>query len=189
MSIIEVESRRTVPQIEQVEDDGPEEFTPDPDYEGWSDEDVAAEHEKLGKERRRRETLKAAEDTVERAVATFRAASGVLDGTEWREPQGYLDAVQPGETRVFEGDLWQNTSGKPLVHSPAVLPDSWTLIEQDADPVEPDPDDYPEWHVGMELETGDIVSYQGDLYELTGNGHTAHEGWAPSVGGYLWRKL
>jgi len=188
VSIIEVESRRTVPQIETAED-GPEQFEPNPRFEDWTDAEVAAEHNELGKERRRRQAIADAEATVAQAMATYQAATGVLDGTEWREPAGYLDAVQPGETRVFEGDLYENTSGKPLVHSPAVLPDAWTLIAQDTEPVEPDPDDYPEWHVGMELETGDIVSYNGSLYELTGNGHTAHEGWAPSVGGYLWRKL
>ena len=40
---------RTVAEVEQVEpvEDGPEAFVPDPHYAGWSDEDVAAEWEKV----------------------------------------------------------------------------------------------------------------------------------------------
>lgn len=136
----------------------------------------------------RRRTIDNAADRLAEVLTTYQAAAGIQDGTEWRQPQSYLDAVPPGGTRVFEGDLYKVTADQPVTHSPAAAPDSWELVAENVEPTEPDPDDYPEWEVGMELAAGDVVSRNGDLYETT-TAHRTQAGWEPEIGGYLWKKL
>ncbi|MGC0251501.1 carbohydrate-binding protein [Pseudactinotalea sp. Z1748] len=161
---------------------------PDPDYEGWTDEEVAAEAEKVSAEHRRRQRRESSKRAVSAALADLQAAEGVRDGMAWKEPAGYLDAVPPGATRVYEGDLYKVIAEHPVAHSPSVVPEAWELIEENVEPVEPDPDDYPEWSPdGVEYAVGVVVTYDGDLWEVA-YAHTSQTAWAPHDG-YMWNRL
>jgi len=157
-------------------------------FDDMTDAEVEAVINDAEAELARRRTITSAETQLTEVLTAYQAAAGILDGTPWREPQGYLDAVPPGGTRVFEGDLYKVIADQPVTHSPAAAPEAWELVAENVDPSEPDPDDYPEWEVGMDLEAGDVVSRHGDLYETT-TAHRTQPGWEPEIGGYLWKKL
>ena len=185
---IDVTTYRPADHQPEPEPEGPVVTDPDPDYEDWSDEDVAAEAEKVGAEHQRRQRVASSARSVTTALAAYQAAQGISDGTAWREPQGYLDAVPPGHTRVYEGDLYRVIADVPVVHSPAAAPDLWELVQENVEPVEPDPDDYPEWAPGMDVTTDDVLSHDGELWQPTQD-HTTQVGWEPHDGTYLWRRV
>lgn len=110
---------RTVAEVEQVEpvEDGPEEFTPDPHYADWSDEDVAAEWEKVTAEHRRRVAMAEAADTTERATVAFQAAAGVRDGDPWVQP--VVVGYPKGATVSHDGRVWVNRVPNNF-HAPGV---------------------------------------------------------------------
>lgn len=131
---IGVEVRRTVPKIETTEDDGPEEFTPDPDYEGWADAEVDALVDKATREQRRRRTMKAAEEAVDRGVATFQAALGRKDGAPWSRPESVAAGYAVGAEATHNGYTWTN-SLPSNVHEPGVA--GWSIKRAPGDPPPP----------------------------------------------------
>lgn len=126
--MIETRVGRIMPQVEQVQVPVPD-WSPVPEYADWTDEEVAAEFALVAREHERRRVIRSAAEASEQARVTYRAAKGIHDGMDWQPPTGYLDAVQPGETRVWEGALYENTSGGPLLQSPGEVPDAWTRVD------------------------------------------------------------
>lgn len=124
-----------MPAVQTIEDPAPD-WTPDPDYAAWSDEQVEQQYLKVQREHQRRAVVKAAAEASEAARETYRAATGIRDGMEWRDPVGFLDAVQPGETRVWDGVLYVNASSQPALQSPGAAPELWEVApEREAGPV------------------------------------------------------
>lgn len=159
-----------------------------PDFPDLDDVALAALRDRVEGEVRRRRTLVDAARQVERAAETWRAAQGLTDGTAWVQPTGAHDAVPPGESRVFEGALWRNTSGTYLTHSPAEFPAGWTLAAEVTDPVVLDPAQYPAWTVGTTYKAGDVVTYGGAVFRCV-QGHTAQPGWEPPNVAALWVRV
>lgn len=120
---IDIRVERIVPQIQPPP--APD-WSPDPELASWTDEEVAAEYARLLREHERRQVIRRAAEASEEARVTYRAAVGIHDGMVWRQPSNYLEAVQPGETRVWEGTLYANTSGAPALQSPGDAPELWT---------------------------------------------------------------
>lgn len=125
----------------------------------------------------RRQNLAALPLQIEALQATYRAADGIRDGTEYRQPTGAHDAVEPGGKRVFQGRLYENTSGTYLSHSPAEYPAGWT-DHGPADATTPDPTEHPEWAADVAYQAGDIIVYQGTVYTIL-QAHTSASRWLP----------
>lgn len=157
------------------------------DYTTLTDEELDAARVAILTEQERRRTLAYAPEMIAEITARYQANAGLLDGTEYQQPTGAHDAIQPGSTRVFEGELWENTSGVPLVHSPADYPQGWTKIEP-AVPVVPDPEDYPEWEADVAYEVDDVVTYNGAVYRVILS-HTSAAHWLPSEVAFLYSKV
>lgn len=174
--------------VQEEDQSGPPVWTIDEELAQLSDTEVEEQAARYSEELARRREIAEAEQTAIDALRTRQRATGVLDGAEWREPESYLDAVPPGDSRVFQGNLYRNTSGKPLVHSPADAPESWTLVDEGVEPVEPDPEQFEEWEVGMQIVAGETYRYEGSLYRANQD-HEAIAGWEPSIEGYLWSRL
>lgn len=138
-------------------------------------------------EQERRRTLSEAPTLIEQVTARFQAAAGIADGTKFQQPTGAHNVIQPGSTRVFEGELWENTSGVPLSHSPADYPQGWTK-RGPAEPVVPDPEDYPEWAAGVDYKIDNVVTYDGSVYRVI-QAHTSAETWLPSEVASLYSKV
>lgn len=62
-------------------------------------------------EQRRRDAVQSIPSQIDALATQYRALLGIRDGTPWRQPTGAHDAVEPGGKRVFQGHLWENTSG------------------------------------------------------------------------------
>lgn len=105
---VDVEVGRIVPQVEHAEEPGPVEYTPDPDYADWTDEQVADEAAKVTAEHGRRQAMTEAVAAAETASRTFLAASGRHEGGPWAQPTGAHDAYPQGWTVVHGGKTWES---------------------------------------------------------------------------------
>lgn len=152
-----------------------------------SDTELADLAQQVTSEQDRRQILHDLPLTVASLAATYRVAMGLADGTAWRQPTGAHDAVPPGESRVFEGHLWENTSGRPLAHSPSEYPDGWT-DRGAAEPHVPDPTEHEPFRVGEAVIKGDIRVYNGILYECV-QPHTTQADWSPDETPALWKRI
>lgn len=128
-------------------------------------------------ESERRRLLTTLPAQAEAVAAEWRRAAGVTDGTAWRQPTGAHDAVPAGGKRVFEGRLWENTSGVALAHSPSAYPAGWT-DRGAATPTVPDPGAQPAWAVGVAYKIDDTVAYGGKVYRVV-QAHTSAAHWPP----------
>ena len=99
---------------------------PLPDLEGYTAEQYDQIEQSVREHRDRLYVEEFMPSQIEEMIAGYQTAMGLADGTAWRQPTGAHDAVPPGESRVFEGHLWENTSGTYLSHSPAEFPQGWT---------------------------------------------------------------
>ena len=187
---IDVSVYRPADHKPEPEPEGPTVTEPDPEYEGWSDEDVAAEYAKVAAEHQRRQRVASSARTVTTALAAYQAAQGIRDGQRFRPVTGYLDAIPAGATRWFEdGTIRRNISGAPLAHGPDEAPDAWEIVAEDQPPPDaPDPDEYPAWEPDLDIEAGSVWSHNGALWEATQD-HRSQPHWAPTDGTYLWRRV
>ena len=111
----------------------------------------------------------------------------------WAQPSGAHDAYNAGDIVNYNGKLYQSTINGN-VWSPDVYPAGWTVYAATTEPEEPKPEPepepdpepeepptYPEWvqPTGAHdaYNTGDIVRYNGTLYQSTINGNV----WAPDA--------
>ena len=163
----------------------------------WTVESLEALAEAAQAEVTRRRVVESAPTVMEDLAERFRAATGIRDGMPWVQPTGAHDAVPADETRIFNGQLWRNISGRALSHSPAEYPAGWTLEDDDPPPLVPvDPTDYPAWtdegsptYYGPGHATEPVSVVRDRVLPVLPWGvftcaqtHVAHEGagWAPS---------
>lgn len=119
----------------------------------------------------------------------------------WSQPTGAHDAYNVGDIVNYNGTLYQSTINGN-VWSPDVYPAGWTVYEATTEPEEPKPEPepepdpepeepptYPEWvqPTGAHdaYNTGDIVRYNGRLYQSTMDNNV----WAPSAYPQGWSDL
>lgn len=103
--------------------------------------------------------------------------------TIWSQPSGAHDAYYVGDIVEYNGVLYKSLLNGNC-WSPNVYPAGWEKVEESTvEPEEPEEpsEDYPEWvqPTGAHdaYNTGDIVSYNGQLYKSLIDGNT----WAPDV--------
>lgn len=129
---IDVTVGRTVAQVEQPEQEAPPVYTPDPDYADWTDEQVAAELEKLSTEHRRRQAMTEAAQVTERAAVAYLAAAGVHDGDAWVRPVAV--GYPAGARATHDGHVWVNRVPNNF-HAPGVS--GWRIETTEGDPPAP----------------------------------------------------
>lgn len=166
--MIVTEVRRTMPQIESPEPSGPEVMQPDPHYAGWSDEDVAAEFEKVGAEHRRRRRMAEAESAARVAALSWAAAAGREDGDEWAQPRGAHDAYAEGAVVTHGGKTWVSLIDAN-VWEPGVS--GWREQTEGGAPEWVEPSGAHDAY-----NTGDRVTFEGVVYESTIDANT----WSPA---------
>lgn len=108
----------------------------------------------------------------------------------WAQPSGAHDAYNAGDIVNYNGTLYESIIDGN-VWAPDVYPAGWKEVDSgtvspDPEP-EPDPITYPDWiqptgaHDAYQI--GDIVNYNGTLYESLINGNT----WSPEAYPAGWR--
>lgn len=116
----------------------------------------------------------------------------------WAQPSGAHDAYNAGDIVNYNGTLYQSTINGN-VWSPDVYPAGWTVYEATTEPEEPKPEpepepdpepeptDYPDFvqPTGAHdaYQTGDIVKYNGQLYESTIDNNV----WSPDTYPQGWK--
>ena len=123
--------------------------------------------------------------TPDTAVSLFSAFGLDNDGyVIWAQPSGAHDAYKKGDIVNYKGTLYESLiDGNAW--SPDVYAAGWELVkespEEPEEPDEPVTEEYPDWvqptgaHDAYNI--GDIVKYNGKLYQSTINGNV----WAPEA--------
>ena len=121
--------------------------------------------------------------TPDTAASLFSAFGLDDDGyVIWAQPSGAHDAYKKGDIVNYKGTLYRSLIDGN-VWSPDVYAAGWELVkenpEEPEEPEEPVTEEYPDWvrPTGAHdaYNTGDIVKYNGKLYQSTMNGNV----WAP----------
>lgn len=102
----------------------------------------------------------------------------------WAQPSGAHDAYNAGDVVNYNGTLYESAIDGN-VWSPDVYPAGWQAVNSGTVSPEPEPDPgpvtYPDWvqPTGTHdaYQTGDIVNYNGTLYESLIDGNT----WSPEA--------
>ena len=123
--------------------------------------------------------------TPDTAASLFSAFGLDDDGyVIWAQPSGAHDAYKKGDIVNYKGTLYESLIDGN-VWSPDVYAAGWELVkespEEPEEPDEPITEEYPDWvqptgaHDAYNI--GDIVKYNGKLYQSTINGNV----WAPEA--------
>lgn len=123
--------------------------------------------------------------TPDTAASLFSAFGLDDDGyVIWAQPSGAHDAYKKGDIVNYKGTLYESLIDGN-VWSPDVYAAGWELVkespEEPEEPDEPVTEEYPDWvqptgaHDAYSI--GDIVKYNGKLYQSTINGNV----WAPDA--------
>ena len=123
--------------------------------------------------------------TPDTAASLFSAFGLDDDGyVIWAQPSGAHDAYKKGDIVNYKGTLYESLIDGN-VWSPDVYAAGWELVkespEEPEEPDEPITEEYPDWvkptgaHDAYNI--GDIVKYNGKLYQSTINGNV----WAPDA--------
>lgn len=121
--------------------------------------------------------------TPDTAASLFSAFGLDDDGyVIWAQPSGAHDAYKKGDIVNYKGTLYESLIDGN-VWAPDVYAAGWELVkespEEPEEPDEPVTEEYPDWvrptgaHDAYNI--GDIVKYNGKLYQSTINGNV----WAP----------
>lgn len=121
--------------------------------------------------------------TPDTAASLFSAFGLDDDGyVTWAQPSGAHDAYKKGDIVNYKGTLYESLIDGN-VWAPDVYAAGWELVkespEEPEEPDEPITEEYPDWvrptgaHDAYSI--GDIVKYNGKLYQSTINGNV----WAP----------
>lgn len=121
--------------------------------------------------------------TPDTAASLFSAFGLDDDGyVIWAQPSGAHDAYKKGDIVNYKGTLYESLIDGN-VWSPDVYAAGWKLVKESPEepegPDEPITEEYPDWvqptgaHDAYNI--GDIVKYNGKLYQSTINGNV----WAP----------
>ena len=125
----------------------------------------------------RRETLATTAKQVEKLNAEYLQASGVVEGEQWRQPTGAVDAYPEGWEVTHNGKTWVSLT-PANVWEPGVS--GWReVVEEGATP---------EWvqPTGAHdaYQTGDHVMFEGAEYVSLIDGNT----WSPTAYPQGWEK-
>ena len=147
--------------------------------EDQSDEELARYAAAIKAEQDRRRIKANAEQQAAELNVAYLAASGVEPGQEWRQPTGAHDAYPEGWEVVHEGKTWASTT-PANVWEPGVS--GWReVVEEGTAPAE--------WvrPTGAHdaYQTGDLVTFEGAIYESTIDGNT----WSPTEYPQGWKKV
>lgn len=104
--------------------------------------------------------------------------------------------VPPGQLLLdVDGNVYRNVAGVPLTTPPSGMPGGpgpwghlWALVLDGEDPGDPGDPDAPAWAAGVSYQVGDVVQYNGRLYECK-QAHTSLAGWEPTNVPALWTDL
>lgn len=123
--------------------------------------------------------------TPDTAASLFSAFGLDDDGyVIWAQPSGAHDAYKKGDIVNYKGTLYESLIDGN-VWAPDVYAAGWELVkesgEEPEEPDEPITEEYPDWvqptGVHDAYSIGDIVKYNGKLYQSTINGNV----WAPDA--------
>ena len=147
--------------------------------EDQSDEELARYAAAIRAEQDRRRIKANAEQQAAELNVAYLAASGVEPGQEWRQPTGAHDAYPEGWEVVYGGKTWASTT-PANVWEPGVS--GWReVVEEGTAPAE--------WvrPTGAHdaYQTGDLVTFEGAVYESTIDGNT----WSPTEYPQGWKKV
>ena len=124
----------------------------------------------------RRETLASVPDQMDKLVRDMLAASGQVEGGQWKQPTGYENAYPKGWVCTHHGNEWtSNIAGNTL--EPGVSGWTMTPVEGEPPPEYKDPAGYQDAY-----NTGDLVTFEGDVYKCLRDGTT----WSPRVAPTVW---
>lgn len=97
--------------------------------------------------------------------------------------------------RDVDGKVYRNVAGVPLTTPPSGLPGGpgpwghlWALVLDGEEPDDPGEPEAPAWAAGVSYQVGDVVQYNGRLYECK-QAHTSLAGWEPTNVPALWTDL
>ena len=104
--------------------------------------------------------------------------------------------VPPGQLlRDVDGSVYRNVAGVPLTTPPSGMPGGpgpwghlWALALDGEEPDDPGEPEAPAWAAGVSYQVGDVVQYNGRLYECK-QAHTSLAGWEPTNVPALWTDL
>ena len=104
--------------------------------------------------------------------------------------------IWPNGGLIREGGVvWRNVSGVPLTTPPSGFPggpSQWGhlfVVALAAEPEpDPEPNDAPNWAAGTPYKTGDVVTYNGKVYEVL-QAHTSAAHWLPDQVASLYKPL
>ena len=147
--------------------------------EDQSDEELARYAAAIKAEQDRRRIKANAEQQAAELNVAYLAASGVEPGQEWRQPTGAHDAYPERWEVVHDGKTWESTT-PANVWEPGVS--GWReVVEEGTAPAE--------WvrPTGAHdaYQTGDLVTFEGAIYESTIDGNT----WSPTEYPQGWKKV
>ena len=147
--------------------------------EDQSDEELARYAAAIKAEQDRRRIKANAEQQAAELNVAYLAASGVEPGQEWRQPTGAHDAYPERWEVVHDGKTWASTT-PANVWEPGVS--GWReVVEEGTAPAE--------WArpTGAHdaYQTGDLVTFEGTVYESTIDGNT----WSPTEYPQGWKKV
>ena len=144
------------------------------DFTGYDDEQLDALRVEVLTEIERRQTLASAPERADAIAREYGDAIGREDGGEWVQPQGAHDAYPSGSSVLHNGKVWESLI-PANVWEPGVS--GWREV------AEPDPETgepgVPEWVAPTgghdAYQTGDRVTFEGQVYESVINGNV----WSP----------
>ena len=147
--------------------------------EDQSDEELARYAAAIKAEQDRRRIKANAEQQAAELNAAYLSAAGIQPGQEWRQPTGAHDAYPERWEVVHDGKTWVSTT-PANVWEPGVS--GWReVVEEGTAPAE--------WvrPTGAHdaYQTGDLVTFEGAVYESTIDGNT----WSPTEYPQGWKKV
>src|SRR5699024_1656887 len=143
-----------------------------------SDDQVLALYEDTLAEVRKRETMRTAVQRMEDLSVDYLHARGDQEGDEWVQPEGYLGVYPKGWTVTHGGKTWVS-----LIDGNSLEPGVSGWREQTPEG-EPPPEYVPPAGYQDAYNTGDRVTFQGDVYECLSDGVT----WSPAEAPQHWKR-
>ena len=147
--------------------------------EDQSDEELARYAAAIKAEQDRRRVKATAQKQAAELNRQYLDAAGIQPGQEWVQPTGAHDAYPEGWEVVHDGKTWASTT-PANVWEPGVS--GWReVVEEGTAPAE--------WvqPTGAHdaYQTGDLVTFEGAIYESTIDGNT----WSPTEYPQGWKKV
>ena len=153
----------------------------------WPDDQLNQLRIAVLTEQERRNLLDTAEQQITALNTAYLRAQGILDGRPWVQPVtvGYAK----GSTVTHDGRLWRSVIDGNVWEpgAPGVDERIW-VDEGPADGSDPEPITAPDWAADTAYAAGDVVTYNGVLYEVL-QAHTSAVDWLPDQVASLYKRL